>query len=230
MRGGRMKLKKVIKKDFEILCREGTSDEFIVKEVLSGEYRKLSIDETDIICDIGQNIGVFSLWAVSKGAKKIYGFEAEPENSTLAKINIEKNGYAKRVDCFNEAVVGTDHQTRPFSFNTKKNKGAHSLVRKKGRTTTRVKCKNINKIFEEFKPSIVKMDIEGGEIECLHAVKSFKGIRELILEYHHAHLNDKSFKLYISLLKHLSKHFASLDYRKPSVIGGAWTGIIHAKN
>ena len=67
-------------KGIKAWVRPGTSDSFVVEEVFSGEYNKLNITEDDVILDIGLNIGMFTLFALKKGAKRVIGFEAEVEN------------------------------------------------------------------------------------------------------------------------------------------------------
>ena len=177
------------------------------------------------------NIGSFAVWALAKGAKMIYGFEPVADNFALAEHNIKTNGKQAQARVFNLAVTGTDEKKRPFSINLKKNKGAHSLVAKRGRKTVAVNCININEIISKYKPTIIKMDIEGGEYECLPAVKSWAGVRELILEFHHAHLNDIDTHIkYIEILRLLKSQFPYVHYRDPSIIGGAWTGIIHCRS
>ena len=45
------------------LVRDGTSDRFIVQEVISGNtYRRLNVTEGDTVLDIGMNIGMFSIF------------------------------------------------------------------------------------------------------------------------------------------------------------------------
>ena len=160
-------------KGVKAYVREGTSDSFVVKEVLGGEYNKLNIKSDDIIVDFGMNIGMFTIFALKKGALAVWSYEAERENFDIALQNIELNE-VKGAFPYNYAVVGNDDKTRDFSINTKKNKGAHSLVAKRGRDTVTVDCININTVLKEAKPDIVKMDIEGGEYECLKAIETFK--------------------------------------------------------
>jgi hypothetical protein len=70
------------------------------------------------------------------------------------------------------------------------------------------------------------MDIEGGEYECLKAVKSFDGIRELILEFHHAHLNDtKTHAKYDEILALLRSQFTNVQARADTK--DAWVNIIY---
>ena len=217
-------------RDVQALVREGTSDEFVVKEVFTGEYNKLHIQPDDVIVDFGLNIGMFTTFALKKGAKKVISYEADEENFKFAEHNVALNCLDKdRYQLYNLAVIGNDDEYREFSINLKKNKGAHSLVHKRGRDVVRVSCVNINKVLEEYKPTIVKMDIEGGEYECLKNLKSFDGIREWIMEFHHAHLNDtKTHEKYNEILDLLRKHFKTVEARKDTK--GAWVNIVYCRN
>lgn len=217
-------------RDVKALVREGTSDEFVVKEVFTGEYNKLHIQPDDVIVDFGLNIGMFTTFAIKKGAKKVIAYEADAENFQYAEHNVALNCLDnERYKLYNLAVIGNDDDYREFSINLKKNKGAHSLVHKRGRDVVRVSCVNINKVFEEYKPTIVKMDIEGGEYECLKNLKSFDGIREWIMEFHHAHLNDtKTHEKYNEILDLLRKHFKTVEARADTK--GAWVNIVYCRN
>lgn len=209
--------------------REETSDEFVVHEVFSGEYNKLQITPDDVVIDFGLNIGMFTCFALTKGAKEVWSFEPEKENFDLASRNVAVNGFdSSRYKLFNAAVVGNADTQRYFSINTKRNKGAHSLVAKKGRDHVVVDCMNINDIFEAANPTIVKMDIEGGEYECLPAIKSWSGIREFIMEFHHAHLNDiKTHDKYNETLKLLRNEFPNVNARADTK--AAWVNIVYCR-
>lgn len=217
-------------KDIKALVREGTSDEFVVREVFSGEYNKLHIGSDDIVIDFGLNIGMFTTFALKKGAKKVYSYEADEENFKFAKHNVALNcPDSSRYELNNLAVIGNDDSYREFSINLKKNKGAHSLLHKRGRDVVKVSCININKVFEKNNPTIVKMDIEGGEYECLKNLKSFGNIREFIMEFHHAHLNDiKTHDKYNEILNFLRQHFKIVEARVDTK--GAWVNIIYCRN
>lgn len=209
--------------------RDGTSDEFVVREVFSGEYNKLNITPDDVILDFGLNIGMFTCFALSKGAKKIISFEAEKENYDLAVRNVELNFIdSTRYELFNKAVVGNQDVIRYFSINTKKNKGAHSLVEKRGRDRVTVNCININDVISTYNPTIIKMDIEGAEYECLPAVTNWSNIRELIFEFHHAHLLDlKTHSKYNEILELMRKNFATVTAREDTK--GAWVNVVYCR-
>ena len=209
--------------------REGTSDEFVVREVFSGEYNKLNIQKDDVILDFGLNIGMFTCFALKRGAKKVISFEAEEENYNLAVKNVSKNfPDSSRYELFNKAVVGNQDSIRYFSINIKKNKGAHSLVAKKGRDRITVNCININDVIDTYNPTIIKMDIEGAEYECLPAVTDWNNIREVIFEFHHAHLLDlKTHSKYNQILDLMRRNFPNVIAREDTK--GAWVNIVYCR-
>ena len=53
--------RELLKKGHKVkaLVRKDTLDEWIVKEVIGGTYKKLNIKSTDVALDIGLNIGMF---------------------------------------------------------------------------------------------------------------------------------------------------------------------------
>jgi FkbM family methyltransferase len=211
------------------LVRDGTSDEFVVREVFSGAYSKLNLKPSDVVLDIGLNIGMFSCWALAAGAKKVFGYEPDAENFSLARRNLSLNGITKA--CYTierRAVVGNDDSVRSFFINGAKNKGAHTLIETRGRTSIDVKCVNINAVLKELKPTVVKIDCEGGEYEIICAIKSFRCIRELIFEFHHTVLKDtKTREKYHHLLEILKKHFRTVEYRQDPK--GAWVSNVYCR-
>ena len=212
--------------ELKAYVRPETSDPFVLRECASGEYRKLKITEDDVIVDLGLNIGMFTSYALKRGAKAVYSYEAEQQNYELAKMNVELNGVSNAAFLNNLAVIGNDDMERHFSINVKKNKGAHSLISKRGRDTTTVKCININKIINEVNPTIVKMDIEGGEYEVLKALENYDNIQQLIFEFHHAHLDDiPHHTKYNEILDLMRIHFPNVEAREETK--GAWVNIVY---
>jgi FkbM family methyltransferase len=224
-----MDLRKVEKKGCQFYVREETSDEFVVKEVMSGEYRNLNINSGDVIIDAGLNIGCFTVFALQNGASEVHSYEPESENFKIASANVAMNEHSERATLNNSAIVGTNDAFRTLSVNTKRNKGAHSLVAKRGRTEQQVSCVNINDIIEKHNPTILKLDVEGGEYEILKAITSFGRIEQVVFEFHHAHLLDietkEKYREIISLMK---QHFAYVKYREETK--KAWVSIVYCSN
>ena len=145
-------IKEIEVKDVKAKVREDTSDEFVVNEVIRGnEYRKLNLQPSDVVLDFGLNIGMFTIQTFKRGVKEVHSFEPDLDNFNLATDNCKLNNVDSSVQLNNAAVVGNNDTTRNFSINTKKNKGAHSLVAKRGRETITVNAQNINDIMKKVK-------------------------------------------------------------------------------
>ena len=142
---------------------------------------------------------------------------------------MKMNGFETEFYPTEAAVIGTADASRDFWINSKRNKGAHSLVQKRGRDSISVKCENINSVLSRVSPSVIKMDIEGGEYECLRAVKDLRSVREMIIEFHHAHLLDiESRSKYMEVVGILKKHFKHVHFRPETK--KAWVTLIYCVN
>jgi FkbM family methyltransferase len=219
-------------KGVKAVVRAGTSDEFVVNEVIKGNtYRRLTINPGDTVLDAGMNIGMFTILASRAGAT-VHSFEPDPDNFQLAKTNIELNDLGANVTLNECAITGTDEPEREFSLNLKRNKGAHSLVKKRGRNSIRVKAEHIDSVIRRVKPTVIKMDIEGGEFECIQSVTDLTGVRELIMEFHHAHLNEnepgKPRPCYQQTLARLREFFDVVEFKEEPK--KAWVTLIYCKN
>ena len=151
--------------------REDTLDEWIVDEVLlpTNYLMPLMVVAKDIVLDIGMNIGVFSVWAASRGAKVI-GYEPEKENYDLAVSNMDINGFSGEL--FKKGVSDED-KTISLYLNEKKNRGQHQTTYVKGRRSVDIECVGINSILEKYKPTKIKIDCEGEEYKIIKAVKNW---------------------------------------------------------
>jgi FkbM family methyltransferase len=211
--------------------RKGTMDEFVVKEVFKKEeYKKLNFIPDDVVLDLGMNIGMFSIYALNNGVKKVYSFEPNKENFQLAQENLKLNNLQEnRFVLTNKAVVGNDDTKRYFHENLKTNKGAHSLIRVSGRNDVVVECVNINDVIKKAKPTIIKMDIEGAEYECLKGLEEWGGINQLVLEFHHKVLKDiETHSKYKEILQLLNSKFNNVEGREDTK--GSWLSLIYCSN
>lgn len=211
------------------MTRDGTSDKFVFQEVVKDRsYRKLTVGPTDIVLDAGMNIGMFTVTALKQGAM-VFGFEPAPANYNLAVENVRINGFSSGFELSQKAVTGTDDPVRNFAINLQKNKGAHSLIARRGRGKIQVQCENINTILRRIRPTVIKMDTEGGEYECIKAAESFDGVREFQFEFHHEHLRDiKTRKKRDEILGILRGHFRTVEAKLDTK--GAWVSLFYCAN
>lgn len=177
-------------------CRENTLDEYVIKEQSS--YKELlNIVGNRTVMDIGANIGAFAYSALQHGCKKVISIEPDPDNIKMYKkqhldsILIEgaasdKNGYAK------------------LYINSHKNKGLHSLQPVNGRESVKVKTYSFIDLLEKYRPSILKIDIEGGEYGLpLDNIPSF--VKAIAIEIHLQYGNNRD--MAVPLIKSLKEQF-----------------------
>lgn len=181
-----------------ITCREGTLDKYIVKEK---PYAGLKIKKGDIVFDIGANIGTFAIKAVQEGAKKVYCFEPENDNFSLLQRNTKSFDNVFRVK---RALVKGREANVTFYLNTKKNKGSHSMVIRNGREKVEVKTGNFFDYVNKKKPSVIKIDIEGGEYQLLMKYKFPPFVKRLAIEFHFGRRKFRE-ELFPRLLKSIKK-------------------------
>ena len=213
------------------VVRKDTMDLFTCKEVLKKqEYKKLQFTGEDVVLDLGMNIGIFSIYALNKGAKKVYSYEPNKDNFQLAQENLKLNNIKdRRYTLTNKAVVGNSDKKRYFYENLATNKGAHSLIKVRGRNNIVVGCVNINEVVKKISPTIIKMDIEGAEYECLKELKIWKGVNQLILEFHHKVLKDTdTHTKYNEILRLLKSKFNNVEGRADTK--GSWYSLIYCSN
>lgn len=71
-----------------------------------------------IVVDAGANIGLFSLYALALGAKKVCAFEAVAETYDIFRRNLALNGALKTVKAVNTAL-GAEHGKAEIKFNAR---------------------------------------------------------------------------------------------------------------
>lgn len=175
-------------KNLKFDCRPGTSDEKAVKEVvLRNGYarRDFRPGEGERWIDLGGNIGAFSVWACSLGAR-VDVYEPDPDSCEMIEHNLRLNGITHesgRVRVHHRAVVGDDRTKATLHRNTARgNVWRNSIERSwRGGTDIEVKCVNIEKIWKPNR--FIKMDIEGSEMAILEGVGSRVKVRGLVFEW-----------------------------------------------
>lgn len=218
--------------------RVGTTDDNIRKEILEKQsYRKkkiqFEIEKDDVWLDGGAHIGIFSLYAASNGAKKIYCYEPEMENYHLLKKNAEtiNKDYPTEVSIYKFAVNQTGGTG---SLTIAPNTWRHSMVShyKKKLPTRTINCKSLDNILKEHDDiNAIKLDIEGSELEILKNDHDFSKVRKLVFEY--SFTKDRRMDNFFKCVERLGKYFyvdiqKSYYNQKHQGQEGLWGGFIDA--
>jgi FkbM family methyltransferase len=140
------------------VCHIGIFEEVIVHR--SYELNLLSF-EPEIILDVGAHIGLFSLAAAARWPNAlVMAFEPHPENAVWARRNFDDNRVR---GCVIEAVAGIE----PGWVNFDASGGMGQLS--SGEKSISVLAVDLKSFVSAFRASrmLLKMDIEGGEMEVL---------------------------------------------------------------
>lgn len=170
-----------IKFDVPLKCPDNIRP--YLEKVFAGEYNiPIHIPEGAVIIDLGANFGSFSVWAAHRwpGAK-IVGFEPHPEvfkvlrENTSAYTQIEVNNWgigSPGMRVLNDGPNNDGERSFHMAMNMVCPTGIHCEVRD---PLTLPDC------------DVLKMDIEGCEIEVLHPLIEAGKRPSIIMLEHHNH-------------------------------------------
>lgn len=173
------------------------------------------------VLDCGAHIGAFSVWAAKHRRCKVVAAEASKGNSEMLRMNVAANKADVKV--MHGAIAIKDGSTSLW-FNEKTPSRSSALKGKKGSTNEIVKNICLPSLLETFMPSILKIDIEGGEFDLLDNRFSLSGIRAVMLEYHFRF--DQSCEVARKRLKMFDDNFAHKSVPKFIYENPKWIGWI----
>ena len=147
----------------------------------------------DVVADAGANFGYFTVLAARAAGPggKIFAFEPDPRNIERLQAVIDANG-AKQVEL---VKVGLFDRVGPVTFNlgneAEDNLGSSSIIEKgNGRAQIEIQVTTLDEFARERgvdRIDLMKMDIEGAEVEALAGASKFLGehrIRQILVEMH----------------------------------------------
>lgn len=174
---------KTLKNGLTFWYRNPSSDMAVYVE--NGYYRYCTPDDNDVIMDIGANIGDMPLkWGTL--SKEIHSYEPMSDTFEILRMNVEGNDldHCK----IYQAAVGHGSGEIEIWVNLEKNHthATASTVAKRMRNSISVPKLDFATEIKRIKPSILKIDIEGGEREILDNADDslFDSCHTFLLEIH----------------------------------------------
>ena len=153
------------------------------------KLQKVPINKkTDVLLDVGMNVGVLA-WAVAPKFKQVFGYEAHPKTYAKLRKNL-KTFRLENVRAFRFAVSDVEGQTLYVSSpGNSTGASARPSMRLNNpppdyyHAATTV---DIKKVVAAYKPTHVKIDIEGGEYPVLARMGADwpAHVRHLFVEFH----------------------------------------------
>jgi len=120
----------------------------------------------DLFVDVGANIGVYSLWASETQGVDIVAFEPSTATHPRAVENVQLNGLSDRIQVRRKAV---GFEPGAIRFTT--GQGAQNRVMgagdEEGSDSELVEQTTLDLELGSQVPTLIKLDVEGGEIDAL---------------------------------------------------------------
>lgn len=152
-------------------------DQVIVKEV-QATYGEVPVGPKDVVLDLGANIGASGRLFLDKGAGKVIAVEPDPTSVLLARRNLAD----KRATLI-WAAVGPNRGRMTF-YPSPDRPYLSSALPAKGRRGLQVPVVTLGGLLAQYRPTIIKCDIEFGEYDLPELRALPDHVRVLAMELH----------------------------------------------
>jgi FkbM family methyltransferase len=140
----------------------------------------------DRVLELGAGLGIVgAVTAKNAQPAAILSFEANPELIPHIRALYRANGLENVIELRNQVLVSAPERPETMTFNLHNSYLGSSLTPDPSRETrpVEVPTASFRNVLDTFQPTVLIMDIEGGELELLeHA--TFDGIRAVVIEFH----------------------------------------------
>lgn len=140
--------------------------------------------ENDIFCDVGANVGVYTVLASAEIGAKTISIEPIPNTFDLLKFNVLINQIEEKVELFNIGV-GSNESEIAFTENLDTANHVATDIETTNSNIIKIPIKTLDVITRYDPPLILKIDVEGYETEVLNgAINLLKNskLKAIIIE------------------------------------------------
>ena len=158
----------------------------ILLHVLDGTYEREElgilqqvIAPDDVVLELGSGIGFLATYcALAIGSDRVFTYEANPALEPHIRLMFERN---RVTPSLRMCMLGRDAGWA--ELNVHRNFWASSTLAAGGRTV-RVPVQSFAGALEAIRPTVLVVDIEGGERELFRTVDRLAGVRKICMEVH----------------------------------------------
>ncbi|MGE3314027.1 MAG: FkbM family methyltransferase [Planctomycetaceae bacterium] len=126
-----------------------------------------SFGPSDVLIDVGANVGMYSIWAAATRGTRVFAFEPEAQNFALLNRNIQLNGLGEKVIAWCAAVSDDLRFDRLFLNSTTIGDSCHSFGT---RVDFRLQPRNFQFVQGSFSVTLDQL-IESGSVPKPHHIK-----------------------------------------------------------
>lgn len=178
----------------------GKEEEWTIQE--QSYYDKVNVQPGDLVLDIGAHIGCSARWFLARGARHVVCYEAMPQNVEI----LQKNAEGLPITVDGRAITHDDDNVLTMYTPNTRFSTVYSHINKKGRTPTVVPAVKFSTVVEHFKPDVLKMDTEGGELTLVEQFANIhQWVRSVAMEVHYT--IDGSHERARALMDVMAEHY-----------------------
>jgi FkbM family methyltransferase len=139
-----------------------------------------ALEDDDVVLELGTGIGVVTVICSRRlGAGRVHSFEANPNLIPVAEETFRLNGVAPSLE---NTILGVCEGER--TFYVEKNFWSSSTVKRSARSRpVKVTVRRLDDAIETLRPTVLIVDIEGGEAEVFDTVQ-LGTVRKVLIEFH----------------------------------------------
>ena len=151
------------------------------------------VKQNSVVLDMGANIGIFSLYAATCGAKRVIALEPSREAAAVLAENVADNNLSSVIEIRRLAV--NDGKELQVSFPVESS--VYNKIATSGNTAACdiVPTTTLSSLVNEVGPvDLLKIDIEGGEYAVFQPgtsdASTYPQVGEIRMEYHQGRVNE----------------------------------------
>lgn len=175
---------------------------------INNMYQETFFD-TDVVYDLGANIGLYSRWSLDQGISQCFSFEPDPHVFSKLEKNLQSFPNTK---CFNLAISDKNGYSR-FGINIHDVASSLNYIDniKEWISIETINLEDWIKKNDHTPPTIIKCDIEQEEWKFLDSLSDefIKSLRYIVVEFH-CYTEGKS-ELYDYIIRFLDLGFSCRD-------------------
>ena len=164
-----------------------------IERINAAEYEGIEIngalrivEPDDTVLELGAGIGIVgAVTSLHKKPKKVVSYEANPALIPYIETLYDMNGLGERNSVKNEILLSAPDRPSSMPFHLGRSFLGSSILESGTTTATSVDVPtaDFNAVLESLQPTILLMDIEGGELPILDHT-DLLGIRGIVIEFH----------------------------------------------
>lgn len=181
-----------------------------IERINAGKYEEQEINGAralvtakDRVLELGAGLGIVgAVIAKTAQPEAMMSFEANPNLIPHIRSLYEMNGLSARIELHNQVLLASSDQPATVDFHLGNSYLGSSLVPQAARKQRKitVETADFENVRTQFKPTILVMDIEGGELDFLRGA-NLTGIRAVVVEFHPGLYGDSGMRRCKNMLR-----------------------------